>query len=495
MCLTEMSGPMPTPATNKYFGYIRVSTVKQGEGVSLQEQRAAIERYAASQRIRISEWFEEKETAAKRGRPVFGKMLSLLKKNRAAGVVIHKIDRSARNLRDWADIGELIDGGIEVHFANEPLDLTSRGGRLSADILAVVAADFIRNNREETKKGFYGRLKQGLYPLNAPLGYIDQGGGKPKAVDPIRGPLIRRAFELYATGSYNLEQLQKLTFDLGLRNKRGRPLSRTGHVTFLRNPFYAGTLRLRTGETFPGVHLPLITRDLFDRVQAVLRNKHGTRRDKHEYLFRRLFKCSTCGYSLVGSRHKGRVYYRCQTRTCPTTSCREDNLSQAIEEAIGAIRFSAEEIQNLESLLPEQRTSAIEIEKAQTTALEQLAGFAAARLIRLESLHRDGSLDQDEYEKHRRAEEAGLARIQTVLRELETADSALLERTPVPSPYLAHPLDLYAAVEPELKRESIRLLTDRRLASASDVVVTPVSLLEGAAAKRYVEMAQQAWAT
>jgi site-specific DNA recombinase len=137
-----------------FFAYVRVSTVRQGErGVSLQEQRDAIERYASRNSLAIAQWFQERETAAKRGRPGFSQMLRLLKANRAAGVIIHKIDRSARNLKDWADLGELIDRGVEVHFANESLDLNSRGGRLSADIQAVVAADFIRNLRQETKKG------------------------------------------------------------------------------------------------------------------------------------------------------------------------------------------------------------------------------------------------------------------------------------------------------------------------------------------------------
>ncbi len=40
----------------------------------------------------------------------------------------------------------------------------------SADIQGVVAADYVRNLREETKKGLYGRLKQGIYPLGAPIG-------------------------------------------------------------------------------------------------------------------------------------------------------------------------------------------------------------------------------------------------------------------------------------------------------------------------------------
>src|SRR5437763_6814708 len=134
-------------------------------------------------------------------------MLKELKQGNADGVVIHKIDRGARNLKDWADLGELIDQGIEVHFANESLDLHTRGGRLSADIQAVVAADYIRNLREETRKGFYGRIKQGLYPLPAPLGYLDMGKAKPKESDPAKASLVKKTFELYASGNYSLNML------------------------------------------------------------------------------------------------------------------------------------------------------------------------------------------------------------------------------------------------------------------------------------------------
>ena len=137
-----------------YFGYIRVSTPRQGEGVSFKVQKDAIAAYAQRYGLHVSEWFKESETAAKRGRPIFTHMLRLLKQKKGRGVLIHKIDRSARNLKDWADLGEMIDAGIEVHFVNDGLDLQTRGGRLSADIQAIVAADFIRNLREETKKGF-----------------------------------------------------------------------------------------------------------------------------------------------------------------------------------------------------------------------------------------------------------------------------------------------------------------------------------------------------
>src|SRR5258708_12440799 len=141
-------------------------------------------------------------------------MLAAIERGVASGVVTHKIDRSARNLRDWAKFGELVDRGTELHFAHESLDLTSRGGRLAADIQAVVAADYVRNLRDELRKGFYGRLKQGLYPLRAPIGYLDQGRAKPKTIDPVRGPIIAKAFELYGSGQWSFHRLAEQLFNM-----------------------------------------------------------------------------------------------------------------------------------------------------------------------------------------------------------------------------------------------------------------------------------------
>ena len=110
-----------------YFAYIRVSTVKQGEhGSSLTEQRDAIVRYAAKNGLHISRFFEEQQTAAKVGRTVFRKMLVSLKRGGAHGLILHKIDRGARNLADWAEIAALKDIGIDVtrpDFFEKGLDL------------------------------------------------------------------------------------------------------------------------------------------------------------------------------------------------------------------------------------------------------------------------------------------------------------------------------------------------------------------------------------
>src|ERR1700728_382996 len=206
---------------NAYFAYIRVSTVKQGEhGASLPEQRDAIITFAARNGLTVSAWFEERETAAKIGRQEFSRMVAALKKKKAAGVIFHKIDRSARNLKDWSTVQDLAEQGIDVRFAHESVNLGSNEGKLTGDFLAVISAHYIRNLRDEVKKGIRGRLKQGLYPMAAPLGYLDQGGGKPKLPDPTRAPHIRDAFELYASGM-SLVPLSDELYRRGLRGRTG----------------------------------------------------------------------------------------------------------------------------------------------------------------------------------------------------------------------------------------------------------------------------------
>src|SRR5207249_3772249 len=134
----------------------------------------------------------------------------------------------------------------------------------SADVQAVVAAHYIRNLREEVKKGYYGRLKQGLCPYPAPLGYLDSGAGKPKEIDPKTGPFIRKAFELYASGRYSQQQLAEELGGLGLRTKAGKKLSKNGVGRVLSNRFYIGELHVKkTCQVFAGIHQPLVSKERF----------------------------------------------------------------------------------------------------------------------------------------------------------------------------------------------------------------------------------------
>ncbi len=387
----------------QYFGYIRVSTAKQGEkGVSLQEQTDAIQRYAQRYGLSIVQWFEERESAAKRGRPVFAQVLRWLRSGNVRGLVIHKIDRSARNLKDWADLGELIDSGIEVHFANESLDLNTRGGRLSADIQAVVAADYIRNLREETKKGFYGRLKQGLYPLPAPIGYLDRGKGKLKEPDPITAPFIAKVFELYGTGRYSLHRLLAESKVMGLRNRYGKPLTLTGLSTVLNNPFYMGLVRIRrTGELFSGNHQALIAKSLFDRVQSILRGKTVTRVVRHNFAFRKILRCGRCGYALIGELQKGHVYYRCQTRKCPTKTVREEIVEGAVAPKVAALKLDEGELAYVESWVERARVFQDTHREQELQGARLRVDATRTRLARLTDAFIDGILEKPLFEERK----------------------------------------------------------------------------------------------
>lgn len=374
-----------------------MSTLRQGEhGVSLQEQKEAIARYAARKGLTISTWFEEQQTAAKQGRPVFNRMLKLLRANKAAGVIIHKIDRSARNLKDWAALGELIDSGIVVQFTNDSVDLSSNTGRLSADIQAVVAAHYVRNLKEETLKGFYGRLKQGISPMPAVLGYLDRGGGKAKTPDPLRAPLMKMAFEFYGTGEYSLKALERLLFELGLRSKTGNKVSDSVLSRLLSNPFYTGVIRIKkTGETYLGVHDALISRDLFDRVQRILTGRYSSGTHRHQFLFRRFITCRLCGHSLIPESQKGHVYYRCQSRHCPTKTIREEIIDLAVREKLASLQLQPKEISYLQRHFAKLDEHWDEWQRHVISNLEMDISAAKTRLDKLTDAYLEGVLEKE----------------------------------------------------------------------------------------------------
>ena len=394
-----------------------MSTLKQGEkGSSLQEQRTAIEAYARRSGIEIVQCFEEMETAAKRGRPMFNKLVSLLRKRRDIGVIIHKIDRSARNLKDWSDLGELIDGGVEVHFAHESLDLKSRGGRLAADIQAVVAADFIRNLRDEVRKGIQGRLNQGLFPNKAPLGYLDTGKGQVKTLDPARAPLVRKAFELYAEGGFNLEQLRDKLYELGLRNFVGGKLHKSGLSGLLNNPFYTGRILVRrTGESYAGIHTPLISVALFEKVQDRLSGRKKNKGLRRKYLYQKILRCHSCSGILVPELQKSRyVYYRCHTRGCTTRCVREELITAQLVAQLSSLQVRQEDIHFLSRWIESRASSNSEHLNARSKIVRLELGRLDDRLMKLTDLVLDGAIDNGTFnakraelldEKFRRQEE------------------------------------------------------------------------------------------
>lgn len=381
-----------------YFAYIRVSTKKQGNGASLAEQKAAIVAFAQRNDLNIVRWFSEKRTAAKAGRREFMEMVRELRRGSAAGLIIHKVDRSARNGRDWVEIGDLVDQGIEVRFAHDDLDIRTRGGRLTADIQAVIAADFIRNNREEVKKCMYGWLKQGHYPWPAPPGYLNKGKRRLKEIDPVGGPLVTRAFDLYSTATFSVESLSAEMARLGLVTRNGNPLSRDAISKMLRNPFYVGTIRIqKTGAVFEGKHVPLVSKKTFDRVQAILDGRVFPRETKREFRLRRLIRCATCPRTLTGEIQRGHTYYRCHSRSCQGTCVSEQMADQLVLEKLALLEFTEGEMVDLRDMIARLIEEEYAALGSHRDAIQRDLASIASRLDRLTDAMVDGLIDSDAF--------------------------------------------------------------------------------------------------
>lgn len=476
----------------KFAGYIRVSTAKQAnaprdrrqenpvskhheprEGVSLPEQRDAILAYARRNDIEIVEWYEERKTAAKRGRLHFNELLKRLRQRKLDGVVIHKVDRGARNLGDWAELGELIDTGVEVHFANESLDLQTRGGRLSADLQAVIAADYIRNLREEAKKGIVGRLKQGLYPLYAPLGYINQGRGRRVEVDPKRGPLLKVAFELYARGALGLRALADELYRRGLRSRAGGKIGKTALAKILRNSFYVGVIKLKTmPEAYMGVHDPLISKALFDRVQRTLSGKTNKVVVRHDWLFRRLFTCSACGSYMVGERQKGLIYYRCHQ--CRGICIRETAIETAITEALQGMVFTPENAIYLKQAVRKRIENYSRDRLARVQSLELRLDQVSARFSRLTDGYLDGVLDPESYQEAKRHLIDERLRLEEERRDLrESAETVAKERVEKILELVLDPHFHYFSANLDRRPPLLRKMFSNREIASKEAVIKP----------------------
>jgi len=434
------------------FGYIRVSTERQGDGASLEAQKDAITGFASQHNLEIISWYEERETASKTGRPIFGDMMNTLVSGAAEGLVLHKVDRTARNFSDWSRLHEVAQLGIKVYFAADSLDFGTRGGQLLADIQMALAADYSRNLSQEVKKGLYGRIKNGIYPFRAPLGYLDTGGGNVKVIDPIKAPLVRQVFELYCSGDYSITSLTDEMRRRGLKGFGNRPVVRRNIESILRNPFYCGKM-LICGKLYDGEHEPLIGVAQFRRITAIKAQRYAKKSTKHAMLFRGLFTCGACDQVLTGENQKAHIYYRCHTPKCGRGAIRQDRLEQAVHEKLASLEIAHDDQIKLETDMRAwlAKDGFDDIEKS----LRLRISDAAARLERVTDLLVDGALDKPAFELRKQNLEFEKQQLREELAALERSRAEEKDLKAL----LALAIDLsslFDAAPPPKKRELIR---------------------------------------
>ncbi len=456
------------------YGYIRVSDQKQVDGASLSEQERIIGEYAVKNGLNILQWFRETKTAAKRGRPEFNKMIGLLCQGKADGVIIHKIDRSARNLHDWASVGDLIDRGIEVHFAHESLDMTERGGRLSADIQAVMASDYVRNLRQEALKGLYGRLKQGFYPFKAPIGYLDHGKAAVKTVDLKNSKLIVMVFELYVYENHTIASLVPIMKEHGLRNLRGNPLGKNSISKILNNPFYMGLMKVK-GQIFEGSHEPIIPPRLYRQAQLKLKGNIRKVAPLHDYLFRGVLKCHLCSRSMIGELQKGMVYYRCHRKGCATKSVREDFLEQNVKNLLRQIAMSEGEQEGFEGILNERLLDKKSAEDELLQGIDLQLNDLVGKEQRLLDAYLENIIEKDELNRRRESFREKIEDLKYRRVRLGPENDNNLKVYGRMLELCKSPINMYNSATKEEKRMLVKMTVSNFTVNEKRVMISPLS--------------------
>lgn len=352
--------------------YIRVSTHDQAErggyqeGLSIPAQREAIHHEAQDLGALVAKEFVERgRTGTNTNRPALQKMLTYIQETPGIDfVIVHKIDRLARTLVGDVDIGKILSAaGVQLVSTTENID-ESPSGRLIHGVMSVIAEFYSRNLSTEVLKGMRQKARHGGTLGRAPLGYlnrraIDEHGREVRDVilDPLRAPLVREAFRLYATGAWTLSQLASHLTSRGLTSRAtthqsSRPMTAARLRAIFTNPYYKGLIRFE-GAGYQGTHPPLVSTATWALVQTILTSRrNGERIRKHPHFLISSLYCGRCGARMhVHHAHSARdrtyPYFVCSGRTSPARSCtmpamRIHQVERAVEMRYRHVHLPAE---------------------------------------------------------------------------------------------------------------------------------------------------------
>ena len=366
--------------------YLRVSTKEQAErggeaeGFSIPAQREACRRKAESiGALVVDEFVDRGESAKTADRPDLQRMLQFIAKNPVRYVIVHKVDRLARNRADDVAINLAIQqAGAELVSVSENIDQTP-SGLLLHGIMSSIAEFYSRNLATEIIKGSVQKAKNGGTPTRTPLGYLNvrriENGYEVRTVevDPERGPLMAWAFVAYATGEWTTRRLVDELNRRGLTTKAGprtpsKPLSDAQLHALLRHPYYMGVVRYR-GAIYQGKHPRLVEPETWQRVQDVLSAKYltGEKHREHPHYLKGSIHCGTCGARLIVNHAKGRhggiyPYFVCIGRqqdkhSCSQRALRIELVEEAVADYYATVQLPDDELEALRAFLGEELTN------------------------------------------------------------------------------------------------------------------------------------------
>lgn len=314
--------------------YTRVSTAEQGrEGASLPVQLQACRKYAAAQGWTVVDELQDIQSGLDVDRAAYQKVIALARAHSVDFVLVWRLDRFGRDEAEaMLRLKEMAKLQTKVVSATE-----GEQSPFLQKLMFLLAGEESRRTSERVRPAMRERVEQGLWVAKPPLGYkVDPARPGHIQIDEVTAPLVRELYSRYLVGGSVRELaawLNTLTTADGdrLRSPLGRYFAPGVIGKILRNPCYIGMIRWNLSSQsklngrfkrpesehmlVPGRHEPIIDRDIFDRVQALLDvgALHGRpNRERRIFLLTGLLVCGTCGKACCGGKDygTGRTGYR-----------------------------------------------------------------------------------------------------------------------------------------------------------------------------------------
>jgi len=390
----------------RYIIYTRKSTEDENHQVlSIESQLCELREFAAKEKLEIvGPTFVETKTAKEPGRTKFAEMLSIIEKNKADGILSWHPDRLARNAVDGGRIIHLIDKGIikSLKFPTFWFEPTPQG-LFMLQIAFGQSKYYVDNLRENVTRGMRQKIRNGVWPLWAPLGYLNNPITRGIDVNGKKAPLVKQMFKVYATGNYTLKEMSEWCKKTGLKSNLDNDISPGQVQTTLQNIFYIGLMKYK-GEVFEGKHKPLISKKLFDKVQEVLKERGKPQKIKHNFAFLSFMKCP-CSATITAEKKikpSGReyVYYRCTKKKgpCPEKHfLREEALIEQIKNYLQKVSLSSQDTEKVLAELEKDELKAKEETKIVIQNLKKELTEIEAKLEKLLDVYLNEIISTEEY--------------------------------------------------------------------------------------------------
>jgi DNA invertase Pin-like site-specific DNA recombinase len=479
--------------------WVRVSSADQAGGYSPDAQLRLLREAAQRKSIEVVREFNVSESAkTSEARKQFRELIQFIVEYKPDVLIAYAIDRITRNPEDLNTIHNLIQkGGLSVFIVDQNKIISKNSDPMEKfTFLMFGNIAYFDNMRRaaSTKMGMLEKARGGIYPSRAPLGYLnvpDQadpaGGRRTIAVDPVRAPLVRLAFDLYAQGGHSLATLRDELNRRGLRQKPtaknpNAPMSVYGLHVILKNPLYCGSIRWAK-QTWRGTHEPLVSADLFNRVQARLRENCSYAQPalKKNFAFKKFLRCGYCHGSITAEEKSGAnksghyVYYKCvryKNPNCPQTIFREEEIDRMFAENLGKLYIDKAIAEKIREGLKKSHTDQQASDKRERQRLRSEETRKTNHINLLYQDRLDGTITKEQYLERQAAIQLELRSIQADVEKLGRHNARYREEGSAIIDLLKGFKETYLAADLEGKAEILGAVVDRANLRNADLFVT-----------------------